>query len=66
LNISYKNEPLLLSLGGCLEEKKEAKKWGIINKYVESYLLVFVKSFKIYYTIYFYYSTGCTSYVPQV
>jgi len=22
LNISYKNQPLLLSLGGCLEEKK--------------------------------------------
>jgi len=30
LTISYKNEPLLLLLGGCLEEKR-ANKWGIIK-----------------------------------
>jgi len=32
LIISYKNQPLLLSLGGYLEEKKETNKLGIINK----------------------------------
>jgi len=32
LIISYKNEPLLLSLGDCFEEKKWANKWSIIKK----------------------------------
>ena len=48
LIISYKNQPILLLLGGCLEDKKLANKWGIIKKYAESYLLVFVQSFKLY------------------
>jgi len=32
LIINYKNQRLLLSLGGCLEEKKWANKWGIIKQ----------------------------------
>jgi len=32
LIISYKNQRLLLSLGGCLEEKKWTNKLGIIKK----------------------------------
>jgi len=32
LIISYKNQHLLLLLGGCLEEKKWANKWDIIKK----------------------------------
>jgi len=30
LIISYKNQPILLLLGGCLEEKIWANKWGIL------------------------------------
>jgi len=30
--VSYKKQPLLLSLGGCPEEKKYANKWDIIKK----------------------------------
>ena len=37
--ISKKNQPLLLALGGCLEEKNRQ-----ING---SYVLIFVKKFKI-------------------
>jgi len=65
LIISYKNQPLLLSLGGCLE-KKIGKKVGHNTQISGELLFIFLQSVKIYSLISIYSPKGCTSYVPQV
>ena len=65
LNISYQNQSLLLSLGGCLDEKI-GKKVGHNTQISGELLFIFLQSVKIYSLIFIYSPKGCTSYVPQV
>jgi len=65
LIISYKNQPLLLSLGGCVE-KKIGKNVGHNTQISGELPFIFLQSVKIYSLIFIYSPKGCTSYVPQV
>jgi len=50
MNTSQNNQPLLFAQGGWLDKKNRPKhianKWGIVNKYAKSCLLLCVQYFK--------------------
>jgi len=59
------NQPLSISLGGCLE-KKIGKKVGHNTQISRELLFIFLQSVKIYSLIFNYSPKGCTSDVPDV